>query len=119
MIVVKRVFGRDNERFADLFNGTVFHGRRVVDARLLEEADTDVSGGTSTEAFTKAKQRGYKRNRDVVKKLYRGSARLCFLALKTRPMFHYGMPLRSMGYDFLNYTKEYNAISEKIKERKI
>ena len=43
--IVLKEFWRDNERFADLFNGTLFHGRRVVDARLLEEADTDVSGG--------------------------------------------------------------------------
>ncbi len=115
--IVLKEFWRDNERFADLFNGTVFHGRRVVDARLLEEADTDVSGGTSTEAFTKAKQRGYKRNRDVVKKLYRGSA-FVLLGLEDQANVHYGMPLRSMGYDFLNYTKEYNAIKRKNKREK-
>ena len=37
-------FWRDNERFADLFNGAVFGGREVICAGSLQEMDTDVSG---------------------------------------------------------------------------
>ena len=57
-------FWRDNDRFADLFNGTLFQGRPVVDARQLREADTDVSG----RIVGKTRKESYKRNRDVVKK---------------------------------------------------
>ncbi|HIV92812.1 MAG TPA: hypothetical protein H9744_14235 [Candidatus Eisenbergiella stercoravium] len=28
----------DNERFADLYNGTLFNGRQVIDPEMLEDA---------------------------------------------------------------------------------
>ena len=98
-------FWRDNDRFADLFNGTLFQGRPVVDARQLREADTDVSG----RIVGKTRKESYKRNRDVVKKLYRGTE-FVILGLEDQSHIHYAMPLRSMGYDYFNYTKEYKEI---------
>ena len=63
-------FWRDNQRFADLFNGAVFGGREIIRAESLHEMDTDVSGtirlGNRDESL--------ERRRDVIKKFAAGMA---------------------------------------------
>ena len=41
--IVLKDFRRDNARFADLFNGSLFHGNKILDPDMLPESDTDVS----------------------------------------------------------------------------
>ena len=40
--IVLKNFWRDSQRFADLFNGTLFGGERVLDPDTLKESDTDI-----------------------------------------------------------------------------
>lgn len=46
--------------------------------------------------------------------MYMGSE-FILLGIENQSLIHYAMPLRSMGYDFLNYTKEYNEIKRRHK----
>ncbi|KAI4451102.1 hypothetical protein C823_005651 [Eubacterium plexicaudatum ASF492] len=41
--IVLKNFWRDNARFADLFNGALFHGDQILAPHMLLESDTDVS----------------------------------------------------------------------------
>ncbi len=106
-------FWKDNERFADLFNGILFNGQKILNPEFLTEADSDVSEVVTS----KEKKTVYKRNRDVVKKMYMG-AEFIILGLENQAHIHYAMPLRNMGYDFMNYTKEYNALKQKNRKLK-
>ena len=36
-------FWRNNDRFADLFNASLFHGRQIIKPEELEEQDTEAS----------------------------------------------------------------------------
>lgn len=36
-------FWRNNDRFADLFNASLFHGRQIIKSAELEEQDTEAS----------------------------------------------------------------------------
>ena len=108
--IVLKNFWEDNHRFADLFNGTLFQGQKILDPAFLETCDTDVSGSITA----KDKKVNYKRYRDVIKKMYMGSE-FILLAIENQSLIHYAMSLRSMGYDFLNYTKEYNDIKRRHK----
>ncbi len=36
-----KTFWQSNDRFADLFNATVFHGKQVVTSESLQERDTE------------------------------------------------------------------------------
>ena len=60
-------FWRDNQRFADLFNGAVFGGREIIRAESLHEMDTDVSGTIKLGE----RDESLERRRDVIKKEYR------------------------------------------------
>ena len=42
--VIVKEFWRDNDRFADLFNGVLFQGEAVIRSDRLCELDTDMSG---------------------------------------------------------------------------
>mgnify|MGYP000858577137 FL=1 len=63
--VILKAFWRDNDRFADLFNATVFEGDQVLKPEMLQEADTDVSGTIRTASSDDI---SLNRNRDVIKK---------------------------------------------------
>lgn len=55
----------NNERFADLFNGTVFGGEQIVLPDELEDLDreTDILATDKT-----GKERSFRRHRDLVKR---------------------------------------------------
>ena len=92
----------DNERFADLFNGAIFEGERVVLPDELEnqerESDIIISGKTgSPESRSKY--------RDIVKR-WRKGPELAVLACESQRKIHYAMPVRNMLYDSLTYTEQ-------------
>lgn len=41
--IVLKNLGKDNGRFADVFNGALFHGQTVLSPEHLKECDSDVS----------------------------------------------------------------------------
>lgn len=91
-----------NERFADLFNGTVFHGDQIVLPEELEmingEAEiilTDKDNG----------KKGVQKYRDIAMRWKKG-AELAVLACENQDKIHYAMPVRTMLYDSLSYAEQ-------------
>ena len=92
----------DRERFADLFNGTLFDGEQIIHPEDLENLDreTDI---LLTEK--NGKTRGLQRYRDIVKR-WKGGSDLIVLACESQAKIHYAMPVRNMLYDSLTYTDQ-------------
>ena len=100
-IAVKRWLS-DKNRFADLFNGTVFQGKEIVRAEELAPLEresarilTDKNGNLC----------GLQRYRDIVMR-WKGSADLALLACENQDSVHYGMPIRNMIYDGMTYSDQ-------------
>ena len=97
-VAVKRWMGRQ-DRFADLFNGTVFQGKQVILPEELEPADGeyDILLQDKNE-----KTQEIHRYRDMVMRWKKG-AMLVLLACENQENIHYAMPDRNMVYDGLAY----------------
>ena len=104
--VILKDFWRQNERFADLFNAVIFHGKQVIKPEDLTERDTDMSGIIQFKGY----QETLERTRDVVKKMAYG-VEFAVLGIESQQKIHYAMPLRTMLYDSLGYLKEYQEIT--------
>lgn len=111
--VILKAFWRDNDRFADLFNATVFEGDQVLKPEMLQEADTDVSETVRTASSDDI---SLNRNRDVIKKTAMG-VEFAILAVESQMKIHYAAPLRTMLYDGLGYRKEYREIAKRNRKR--
>lgn len=109
--VLLKDFWRDNNRFADLFNTVLFKGKQVIDPKNLQEMDTDVSGVIELKGYAET----ISRTRDVIKKTAYGID-FIVLGIENQDRVHYAMPLRTMGYDFFGYLKEYQEIARNNKE---
>ena len=101
-------FWRDRERFADLFNGTLFGGEKVLDPRILQEADTDMSTVIKTDDQAETVEHFP----DVVKKSMNG-VDFMLLGLENQMKIHYAMPLRNLTGETLAYLKEYREKAKK------
>lgn len=111
--VVLKDFWRANDRFADLFNAVVFHGKQVLKPEELQELDTEMSGIIRFKDY----EESLVRTRDVVKKTAFG-VEFAILGIESQQRIHYAMPLRTLLYDGMGYLKEYQEISRSRKEEK-
>ena len=105
----------NNERFADLFNGSVFNGQQIILPDELEDLDreTDILITDKTD-----RRKGLQRHRDLVKR-WRKKVDLAVLACESQDQVHYAMPVRSMLNDSLTYTDQIREIwRQREKERK-
>lgn len=102
-------FLRDNHRFADLFNGGMFAGMRVVKAEELREAsETYTEYGREMESAIHKSGKGptmLTRTRDIKKYLNSGTE-LRILAVEEQSLIDYTMPWRCMNYDSLEYGRQ-------------
>lgn len=104
-------FLRDDQRFADLFNGGLFAGERVVKAADLDEAGENYTEfrGDGKKNKRKKKQKDTlstaTRSRDVKKRLKSGTE-LRILAIEEQSKIDYIMPWRCMNYDALEYGRQ-------------
>lgn len=89
-------------RFADLFNATVFQGEQIVLPEELEPAETETDLLVTDK---NGKIREVQRHRDIVMHWKKG-ARFVLLACENQQRIHYAMPVRSMLYDSLSYTAQ-------------
>ena len=112
--IILKEFWRDNRRFADVFNTVVFKGEAMIDAKKLEEMDTDVSGTIEMKDYRES----LKRMRDVVKKEIRG-VEFVIMGIEDQMHIHYAILLRNMIYDALGYLKEYREISARNRKEGI
>lgn len=101
---------QNKTRFADLNNGLLFNGEQVINPEFLELIPsesgiviTDQTGGKRT----------VQRRRDVVMQVA-GNLGVCFavLACEGQADVHYGMPVRVMMYDALDYAEQVDAIGK-------
>lgn len=97
---------RNKKRFADLFNGTVFHGKQVVHPEDLEEIDSESSIIITDK---EGKETGIQRYRDIVMRWKQG-AELAIMACENQNKVHYAMPVRTMIYDGLTYADQINQL---------
>ena len=104
-----KTYLQDKGRFADLFNGSCFQGRQVIRAEDLEEASENYVV-TEEKQPGKPLQKGTEIIRDV-KMRYRSGMILQVLAVENQSYIDYGMPVRCMGYDAAEYSRQ-------LKERK-
>ena len=103
----------ENEVFADLFNGAVFQGIQVIKPEYLEEMNEKkqlkVPGRDGQPAVIK-------KLRDVQKGSGLGEGILSLeLAAEGQRKVHYGMPVRHMLYDAVDYTKQIQNLEKKHK----
>ena len=98
----------DKERFADLFNGTVFQGEQIVEAENLELEKNNTKELISEKA---GHLKNIERNRDIVMKWNDGIS-LAILACENQENIHYAMPVRTMLYDGLSYAEQIRQLGK-------
>lgn len=109
----------DPEMFADLFNGSIFEGKQVVNPdslRPCSEMQTLQVGTGKNDPET------IKRIRDVkMEGHFLEGQPAVLLAVEAQREVHYGMPVRGMMYDGMDYSvqikkiKKYNKQSNNLK----
>ena len=106
----------DEKRFADLYNGSIFHGTQMVKEEDLKpekenfkELIQDKNGILNH----------IERNRDIVMKWDDGIY-LMILACENQERIHYAMPVRTMLYDGLSYAEQIRQLRKKqVKSEKM
>ena len=101
---------KDNERFADVFNGGCFDGKKVVKPEELEEG---------SEVYKEVRgKKTIPRTRDLKKRLKSGS-KLKILAIENQADIDYTMPWRHMNYDSLEYGQQIKNIKNQNKNKEL
>lgn len=110
-IVAKKFFS-DNRRFADLCNYYFFDGKQLIQPEDLQPLDTTelvsivnrfphVSGSNTNSNIQKMrdilKSATVKHTRDII---------YIIIGIENQSDIHYAMPVRTMLYDALNYTRQ-------------
>lgn len=115
--VTKR-FCSDRVRFADLVNGVYFDGRDVIHSEDLT---------VSSESYTRPvdytgqedKRQYQERVRDI-KMLHKYGSTIRILAIEHQSYIDYGMPVRCMEYDALEYRKQMEELkAQNLQEKSL
>lgn len=111
---------RDNERFADLVNGTLFAGKQIIEASYLKEVQRKKrvscqlqTIGSSTHKRKSSDENGVKfiyleRERDFLRLHDKPGCRV-LLACEAESRANYEMPVRCFTYDGVEYTDQLKA----------
>ena len=117
--VVWRTFFRDNERFADVFNGVCFYGQQVIRPESLEDRDSQYEPVKVDEESTDKEDYAWQKEkyRDVVKKWANG---VTYVILGTEPQekIDYAIAVRMLLYDVADYERQRAEISKEVKKMK-
>ena len=109
----------DRDRYADLLNGFVFQGKRVVTADAVMETDSRETGVLEP-GDEKTKTVFAQKYRDVVRKVVFG-VNCVIIGIENQANVHYAMPIRVMSEDAKTYEKQLRLIQnehEKAKDLK-
>lgn len=98
--------------FADLLNGSLYDGRKVIMPEQLSDAQRTYD---ETAKDRNGRRRKLKRERDVAKLLRRGRHRI-IIAVENQDSLNYCMPLRTMEYDVVEYARQLRRLREKYKQ---
>ncbi len=106
---------KDKRRFADLFNGICFQGRKVIFEEDLQDG-SEVSNEAEVEKQEACKRgKRMERIRDI-KMLNRQGGVLRMLAMENQNLVDYTMPFRCMQYDTAEYSQQLNALRSKNRD---
>ena len=105
---------QDRARFADLYNAEIFHGKQILKAELLSPVSLE-SGIVITDR--NGRRQTIQRRRDIAMKASLGA---CFIAAccEAQGEVHYGMPVRVLTYDALDYTEQLTDIQKEHRKKK-
>ena len=113
---VLKNYWNDNEQFADLFNAVLFQGQQIINAKELEDVDTEESMVLEHKDYAES----IKASRDTIKihkKSKEHGVEFVLFGLENQENIHYAMPLRVMGYDYGTYRKQYQSNAKKYKKK--
>lgn len=102
------------ERFADLFNGTVFGGRQVIlpeELTIMNSESDFIVVDESNEKHSK----GVQRYRDIIMR-WKNNTFLMIIACEIQDKVSYAMPVRAMLYDSLSYITQMREIWESLSD---
>ncbi|MBR6665215.1 MAG: Rpn family recombination-promoting nuclease/putative transposase [Lachnospiraceae bacterium] len=115
--VTKR-FCSDRVRFADLVNGVYFDGRSVIHSE-----DLTVSGESYTQPLEytgQEEKRQYQERVRDIKMLHKYGSTIRILAIEHQSYIDYGMPVRCMEYDVLEYRKQMEELkAQNLQEKRL
>lgn len=116
-------YNKNPNRRADLFNGTVFHGKQVIEAEYLKEAPRKKSVYLKKSGQTVQKKeysgqvgiRYLERERDILS-FHDHPEKKCYIACEGQSDADYGMPLRDLMYDGVEYSEQLRQEENKGKK---
>lgn len=100
-----------NERFADLYNGVVFRGKRIVCPEYLTDLDTKLW------RRTQEKNSYHEYIRDTVK-LWEYEGKRFILDLEPEESSHRALPVKYMNYESLEYDQQYKKILNQHRKKR-
>ncbi|MCM1123089.1 MAG: hypothetical protein NC416_10935 [Eubacterium sp.] len=105
------------ERFADLINGVMCSGKRILSPTDLSDMDsqTGFHGHSLDHGNNIARKK--QRYRDLIKKAAFG-VNFMVIGIENQEEVHYLMPLRSMAYDVAEYERQAAIINHQVKQCK-
>ncbi len=114
MDVCWKEYFRDDARYADVINGIGCGGQRLVEAKDLQEADSQTILGKWYKTFGRGSR---VRIRDIVRKVAFG-VNFAIIGFENQERVDYSMPLRCMEYDAGEYGKQAGKIRKKLRKQK-
>ncbi len=114
MDVCWKEYFRDDARYADVINGIGCGGQRLVEAKDLQEADSQTIVGRWFGGQGKSSR---VRIRDMVRKVAFG-VNFAIVGLENQEMVDFCMPLRCMVYDAGEYEKQAGKIRRGLRKQK-
>ena len=96
----------NKERFADLINGSLFHGKQIFSGDSLRAEDKEQRIMIRK---SDGKEIAVQRYRDIIMTT-ENQTRIVVLACENQEEIHYAMPVRTMLYDALSYADQVNEI---------
>ena len=121
---------RDNERFADFVNGTLFGGKQIIEASYLKEVQRKKrvscqlqTIGSNTHKIKSSDESSIKfmyleRKRDFLR-LHDKPGCKVLLACEVERRANYEMPVRCFTYDGVEYTDQLKSRKRNIKKENI
>ena len=91
-----KIFFGQNQRFADLLNGTFYHGVKKLSAEDFVEQDTEINVSLDSQYIN--------RKRDLIKKCCWNGVSYALFAVEFQSKEDKTMPVRIMEYDSMHYS---------------
>lgn len=113
----KKGYLYDPERFADLINGVVCSGKRIVRAQQLTDMDSQTGFFGGKPGHRNLEKQKKQRYRDLIRKAAFG-VNFMVVGIENQEEVHYLMPLRSMLYDAAEYERQAMLIRRRVKKCK-